>query len=128
MLFLECPDGLDTIVKFIKNGVMPLIQFAVPIVIIILGSIDLFKAVIASKEDEIKNAQKLLIKRVIYGVAIFFVFSIVSLVFSTLAKNGDGQYSNTWIECWGTSSAPKDDTSETASKVPPKGDAHAVAK
>ena len=63
MFFLDCPAGMDVIVKFIKNGVMPLIQFAVPIVIIILGSIDLFKAVIASKEDEIKAAQKLLIKR-----------------------------------------------------------------
>lgn len=100
MNFLVCPAGMDTIVGFIKNGVMPLIQFAVPIVIIILGSIDLFKAVIASKEDEIKAAQKLLIKRVIYGVAIFFIVAIVQLVFNTLASKGSGAYSNTWVECW----------------------------
>ncbi len=65
------------IVKFI----IALIQYAVPIAIIILGSIDLFKAVVASKEDEIKTAQKLLIKRVIYGVVVFFVVLIVKLVF-----------------------------------------------
>ncbi|MBQ9853717.1 MAG: hypothetical protein IJO57_01635 [Bacilli bacterium] len=100
MFFLDCPAGMDVIVKFIKNGVMPLIQFAVPIVIIILGSIDLFKAVIASKEDEIKAAQKLLIKRVIYGVAIFFIVAIVQLVFNTLSSSGSGAYSNTWVECW----------------------------
>lgn len=100
MNFLACPAGMDVIVGFIKNGVMPLIQFAVPIVIIILGSIDLFKAVIASKEDEIKAAQKLLIKRVVYGVAIFFIVAIVQLVFNTLASNGSGAYDNTWVECW----------------------------
>ena len=102
MFFLDCPAGMDVIVRFIKNGVMPLIQYAVPIVIIILGSIDLFKAVIASKDDEIKAAQKLLIKRVIYGVAIFFVFSIVSLVFSTLSSDGGtaGDGAASWINCW----------------------------
>lgn len=99
MNFLACPAGMDTIVGFIQKGVMPLIQFAVPIVIIILGSIDLFKAVIASKEDEIKAAQKLLIKRVIYGVAIFFVVAIVQLVFSTLATNSD-ESANNWLDCW----------------------------
>ena len=99
MNFLACPAGMDTIVNFIQKGVMPLIQFAVPIVIIILGSIDLFKAVIASKEDEIKAAQKLLIKRVIYGVAVFFVVAIVQLVFSTLATNSDAS-ANNWLDCW----------------------------
>lgn len=103
MNFLDsvaCPAGMDAIVGFIKSGIMPLIQFAVPIVIIVLGSIDLFKAVIASKEDEIKAAQKMLIKRLIYGVAIFFIVFVVQLVFQSLASNGGGSFDNTWLACW----------------------------
>ena len=65
---------------------------------------DLGKAVVASKEDEIKSAQKLLIKRAIYAIAIFFVVLIVQVVFGLLSTTGDkeiGSTSTTWVDCWG---------------------------
>ena len=69
--------------------------------------IDLGKAVVASKEDEIKSAQKLLIKRAIYAVAIFFVVLSVQVVFGLLSSAGTddmgndlGAQGNSWIECW----------------------------
>ena len=91
---ITCDDVKDfvPVIKFIIS----LIQFGVPVVIIILGSIDLFKAVVASKEDEIKSAQKLLIKRVIYGVVIFFLVTIVTLIF----KNIGGAKSTTLVQCF----------------------------
>ena len=55
----------------------------------------------ASKEDEIKSAQKLLIKRAIYAVAIFFVVFIVQVVFGLIDNSGDLGQSN-WITCWNT--------------------------
>lgn len=102
ILDIDC-STIMPLIKFIKNGIIPIIQLGVPIVIIVLGSIDLFKAVIASKEDEIKAAQKMLIKRIIYGVVIFFLVTIVTLVFNTVASNGDGDTSkaNGWTDCWG---------------------------
>ena len=102
MLFLDTDycTMIGPVLKFVKT-IITLIQFAVPIVIIVLGSIDLFKAVVASKEDEIKEAQKLLIKRVIYGVLIFFLVTIVQLVYNTLAKNGnETKNADNWISCW----------------------------
>ena len=102
MLFLDADycKMIGPVLKFVKT-IITLIQYAVPIVIIILGSIDLFKAVVASKEDEIKAAQKLLIKRVIYGVVIFFLVTIVMLIFNTLASNGnETANANNWISCW----------------------------
>lgn len=101
--FLDVVSDCSTImpvVKFIKNGIIPIIQLGVPIVIIVLGSIDLFKAVIASKEDEIKSAQKMLIKRIIYGIVIFFLVTIVTLVFNTLAGNGGDAAATNWLSCW----------------------------
>lgn len=92
-------ENLMPIIKLIKNGVIPLIQIGIPIVLILLGMLDLGKAVMASKEDEIKSAQKLLIKRCIYAVAIFFVVLIVQIVFSLVDNSGDlGQ--NSWYDCW----------------------------
>ena len=100
MLFgdINCGD-LAPFIKLIKHGIIPLIQIIIPIALIILGMLDLGKAVIASKEDEIKAAQKLLIKRCIYAVAIFFVVFIVKLVFKLVDTSGDlGQ--NSWATCW----------------------------
>ena len=75
---------IDTKIPNIVATIISVIQFAVPVLLIIWGMLDLGKAVVASKEDEIKNAQKMLIKRAIYAVAIFFVVLIAQLVFGLL--------------------------------------------
>ena len=104
MLFLKCDaDALLPLIRLIKHGVIPLIQIGIPIILIIVGMLDLGKAVVASKEDEIKTAQKLLIKRVIYALAIFFVVLIVQVVFGLVSKSGDADASANsmnWLDCW----------------------------
>ena len=49
------------------------IQIIVPILLVVFGLIDLAKAVMAQKEDEIKKGQQTLIKRAIVGLIINFV-------------------------------------------------------
>jgi len=90
---------IQPIINFVKF-LLTCIQWLVPIVIIILGSLDLFKAVIASKEDEIKSAQKLLIKRIIYGVAIFFVTILVTFIFNALGSTGAATGDANFLSCW----------------------------
>ena len=99
---VDC-EPLMPIIRLVRDGVIPLIQIGIPILLIVLGTIDLGKAVIASKEDEIRNAQKMLVKRAIYAVAVFFVVTIVTLVFSLFASTGDEDLenvSNSWTKCW----------------------------
>lgn len=100
-LAFDCTN-LMPLIRLIKNGIIPLIQVGIPIILIVLGMLDLGKAVVASKEDEIKSAQKMLIKRAIYAVAIFFVVLIVQLVFGLLSSAGDdyGNQGNSWTTCW----------------------------
>lgn len=100
MLFsaVSC-DALMPFIRLIRDGIIPLIQIGIPIILILLGMFDLGKAVMASIEDEIKSAQKLLIKRCIYAVAIFFVVFIVQLVFGLIDNSGDYGQEN-WITCW----------------------------
>ena len=101
MLFLDVCADLWPIINLIKNGLIPLIQIGIPIILIVLGMFDLGKAVVAAKEDEIKAAQKLLIKRVVYAVAIFFVVFIVTVVFNLVANNGsDTANAANWKDCW----------------------------
>ena len=102
MLFLYDCGPILPLIRLIRHGVIPLIQIGIPIILIILGMLDLGKAVMASKEDEIKSAQKLLIKRVSYAVAIFFVVLMVKLVFNLVANNSEGAASEAtnWTQCW----------------------------
>ena len=102
MNFLGICDDLAPLISLVKNGIIPLIQIGIPIILIILGMFDLGKAVMASKEDEIKSAQKLLIKRAIYAVAIFFVVLLVQLVFGLVADNSAGaaNAATNWTSCW----------------------------
>lgn len=101
MLFLTTCSDLWPVINLIKHGLIPLIQIGIPIILIVLGMFDLGKAVVASKEDEIKSAQKLLVKRVIYAVAIFFVVFIVTVVFNLISRNGTQTAdAANWLDCW----------------------------
>ena len=60
----------------VVGTVVTIFKIAIPVILIILGSIELGKAVIASKDDEIKKATSGLIKRVIGAVVIFFIPTI----------------------------------------------------
>lgn len=69
--------------------IITIIQIVVPILLVLFGLLDLAKAVMAQKEDEIKKGQQTLLKRVIAAAIVFFVIVIVKLLLSFLAK-GNG--------------------------------------
>ena len=108
MLLLKTIDvcgDLGSVIKILK-AIYVLLQWAIPIVLILFGAIDLGKAVIASKEDEMKKAQSTLIKRIVYAVVIFFLFAIVSLVIGLVADSNAKENRSTlikgsdWATCW----------------------------
>lgn len=78
---LHCGDkminNIPEMVPKTVNIVYLTIQIAVPVLLVIFGSIDLIKAVSSGKEDDIKQAQRTLIHRLILGVLVFFIFVIV---------------------------------------------------
>ena len=82
------------------------IRIVIPIIIILLGTIDLGKAVIAGEDKKVKEAQKAFIMRIVYGVAIFFVFTIVEVIFGVLGidfDRGDPKI------CWDCATKPNSD-------------------
>ena len=91
--------GLLPLVRVLRKGLFPLVQIIIPIGLIIYGTIDLGKAVIASDEKEVKAAQGRLIKRFIYAALIFFVVTLVSALMSIVATCGEGD-TNSWSDCW----------------------------
>ena len=64
-----------------------ILKVVIPIVIVVFGCIDFGKAMIASKDDEIKKAAKSLAIRSIAGIAIFFVPAIVDFIVNVIDYN-----------------------------------------
>ena len=77
------PSSVPTFGKFIYS----FIQFIVPLILIILGSIDLIKSITGGKEDEIKKGQQIFIKRLISGAIVFFALAIVKLLVGVVFPN-----------------------------------------
>ncbi len=65
----------------IIGWVLLVFKIVIPIIIILFGMIDLGKAVVASKDDEIKKSIKSLAMRAVAGVVIFFIPTLVGVVF-----------------------------------------------
>lgn len=88
-----CTDETLLRVMGIVKLVMKVICIIVPIVLIVLGTLDLFKAVTAGKDEEIKKKQKALITRLVAGVLVFLVPTIVTVLFNLLGYKD-------WKNCW----------------------------
>ena len=66
-----------------------IIKIVVPLLIIIFGVIDFAKAVIASDDDAIKKSAKGFAIRLIAGVVIFFIPTIINFVVNLVPNNND---------------------------------------
>ncbi len=77
----------------IAGFVLKAIQWIVPILLILWGTIDLVKSVVAGKEDDVKKNQKVLVKRVISAVIVFLIPMLVSIIMGLIGTEE-------WKTCW----------------------------
>ena len=80
---VQIDDSIPNVVSII----IKVIQIAVPVILVVFGSMDLIKGVTSQKEDEIKKGQQILIKRLIAGVLVFFVIAIVKFIIGAVASD-----------------------------------------
>ena len=106
--YCELPDKVScgnvteipTKIPELTSYCITLVQIAVPIILIIMGTLDLFKGVTAQKEDEIKKGQQMLIKRLITAVIIFFVIVITKFLISVVADATSSANITECIDCF----------------------------
>jgi hypothetical protein len=91
-------------------------KIVIPIILIIFGMLDLGKAVIASKDDEIKKAMKSLAMRAIAAVVIFFIPTIVGLVMGLVSNFSSSGAESDYNVCRSCLTAPNKTTCSDASK------------
>ena len=100
----KCTDECNEIapaIRIVKIGLIPIIQILIPIALIVMGMIDFAKAMMAQRDDEMKKAQGMFIKRCLYAVAVFFVVTIVTLIFHLFSSAETGiEGADDWLSCW----------------------------
>ena len=90
-------EGKDAVlgIMYYAKLILKILQIAVPVGLIIFGTIDMAKAVIAGDEKKMKEAQKPFVKRIISAVIVFLIPFIVNLVMNLVTTGND-----TWKKCW----------------------------
>jgi len=98
-----CTNEQFNVIWDIVGTIINVIWIGIPIILIVLGTIDLGKAVISSKDDEVKKAKKSFMRRFMYAVLVFAVVWLVQFVFDMAAGllGNDFNYNETsWKACW----------------------------
>ncbi len=85
-------NGIPGEIASIIAAVIFLIKVVVPIALVIFGMLDLGKAVMSQKEDEIKKGQQTFLKRLVAAAIVFLVIFVAQVVIQIAA----GSDSTVW--------------------------------
>lgn len=82
--YASCKDlfgekGGEDLLELLKTAVN-ITKISIPLLLVVLGIIDFAKAVFAGSEEDMKKSQKKFIKRLIIGVCIFLIPSVIKVV------------------------------------------------
>lgn len=91
--------AIDEKIPNTVRTIIVVIQIAVPILLVVFGMMDLVKAVMGQKEDEIKKGQQTLVKRIVAAILVFFVIAIVKFVISLVADKDKPGF-NSCVDCF----------------------------
>lgn len=94
-----CPWELRAVVVFLKRVVFNTVQLFVPIILIVMGTIDFVKAVASPDDKGNKEAISKFIKRCLTAIFVFFIGTVVSIVMNMFANTDVGE-KNEWNTCW----------------------------
>ena len=65
------------------------IKIVVPVILILVGMMDLAKAIMGKDDNEIKKAQGSLIKKIVVAVCVYLVITLVGLIMSLIYPSWD---------------------------------------
>lgn len=98
LLEFSCSQ-IDKGVYDLISTVFTVLWILIPLLLVIFGVLDMAKAVTAGEEKEMKTAQQLLIKRLIYALIAFFVVALVKTVFRVINNNDSNTSTSNALQC-----------------------------
>ena len=92
--------GFDSLIRIIKDGIFPIVQVVIPIILLVLCTFDLGKAVLSSDDKENKKLLKRIVRRLVYAILIFFFITVLNLIFTMVGSITENDTLVKWSECW----------------------------
>lgn len=79
--------NFPSIIPTITSGIYNAILVIVPLILVIMGSIDLFRASLSQNEDEIRKGKINFMKRLIVGIITFLIVLLTKFFVSAMSKD-----------------------------------------
>ena len=106
MILAGCGGNLSFIFNILRY-LIRVIKIVIPIILIVLATIDMTKVVINADEKTKKEAGSKVVKRIIYAVILFLVPTLISLIFKAVNSNriddygsSGSSYNENWKSCF----------------------------
>ena len=95
-----CPKIVKLPVIFLKKVIFNVLEIFVPILLIVMASVDLVKYLLNPDDDKKHQTLKKCVNKFIIAIAFFFVTTIVTLILNTVAKTTNINNTSSWRNCW----------------------------
>ena len=92
--------GFDFLIRIIKDGIFPIMQIVIPIILLVLCTFDLGRAVIGSDDKENKKILKRIVRRLVFAILIFFIVTVINLIFTMVGNITENEDLIRWSQCW----------------------------
>lgn len=98
--YISCGDNsIPAPIAPITRTIVIMLEIILPLAIILVGSLDFFKAVAAADQEKIKKNQNQFLNRLKAGVIFFFVIVVVRFAVSIVADQTEEQSITNCIDC-----------------------------
>ena len=94
-----CNSDMQMILNVIVK-LLDVIHFFVPIILILLCTVDVLKIVVSKKEDDIKKLRNGIMWKIIYSIVIFLIPYFVPFILGAVDKILPMDYDDSWYECY----------------------------
>ena len=94
-----CNNEMQTFFGIIVS-LFNLVRFIIPILLIVLCTIDIFKIIVTKKEDDIKKLRKDVVMKVVYAIVIYLLPYLIPMFFRLANSIVPFGYTDEWKECW----------------------------
>ena len=91
-------EGVGSAVRMI-GYIVEIVKIVIPLLIIVYGMVDFGKAVISSDDKAINKATNSLIRRIVAGIAVFFIPTIILAMFNIIGITNDIENTSRYSAC-----------------------------
>jgi len=109
-------SGIPKIIPEITSFIVTFLQIIIPVVLIIMGMIEMVKAIVAGNPDNVAKSKGKLIKKFIAAIIAFFVVTLSTTAIELIAFNNEKSTFVSCMDCYLNNNCVRDcDTTVTSS-------------